>query len=73
VPPESRQPGDACSRPLYTCLGRQVLVPAVVPEFRHITVGGGISGLAGESSSFRYASAPRSPKRTLLNPYLQWV
>ncbi len=32
----------------------QVLVPAVVPEFRRITVGGGISGLAGESSSFLY-------------------
>ena len=30
------------------------LVPPVVPEFPGITVGGGYSGTAGESSSFRY-------------------
>lgn len=30
------------------------LVPAVVMEFPGITVGGGIAGVAGESSSFRY-------------------
>ena len=30
------------------------LIPPVVMEFRSITVGGGIQGAAGESSSFRY-------------------
>lgn len=33
---------------------RYRLVPPVVPEFPGITVGGGIQGGAGESSSFRY-------------------
>lgn len=30
------------------------LVPAVVPEFKGITIGGSIQGLAAESSSFKY-------------------
>jgi hypothetical protein len=30
------------------------LVPPVVPEFKHITVGGSIAGVAGESSSYKY-------------------
>jgi Delta24-sterol reductase len=33
---------------------RRGLVPPVVPEFPGITVGGGYSGTAGESSSFKY-------------------
>jgi len=34
-------------------VGKYGLVPAVVPEFPGITIGGGIAGGAGESSSFR--------------------
>lgn len=30
------------------------LLPPVVPEFKHITVGGSISGVAGESSSYKH-------------------
>lgn len=33
---------------------RYGLLPPVVPEFPGITLGGGVSGIAGESSSFRY-------------------
>ncbi|MCJ1480389.1 hypothetical protein MMC06_000544 [Schaereria dolodes] len=38
------------------------LVPAVVPEFPGITVGGSFSGTAGESSSFKYGFFDRTVK-----------
>ena len=39
------------------------LLPAVVPEFPSITIGGAIAGIAGESSSFRYGFVSESVKR----------
>ena len=39
---------------------RKGLVPAVVPEFPGITVGGSFSGTAGESSSFKYGFFDRT-------------
>lgn len=39
------------------------LLPAVVPEFPAITIGGAIAGIAGESSSFNYGFVSESVKR----------
>lgn len=39
------------------------LLPAVVPEFPAITIGGAIAGIAGESSSFKYGFVSENVKR----------
>ncbi|MFP4206487.1 MAG: FAD-binding oxidoreductase [Spirochaetaceae bacterium] len=57
VEAESRQAvvePNVSMRQLVTETIRHGLVPPVVMEFPEITVGGGIAGGAGESSSFRY-------------------
>lgn len=40
----------------------QGLLPAVVPEFPGITIGGAIAGIAGESSSFKYGFVSENVK-----------
>lgn len=47
------EPNVSMGRLVDACLPHG-LVPAVVPEFPAITVGGAFAGTAGESSSFRY-------------------
>ncbi|PIR44690.1 MAG: hypothetical protein COV10_03285 [Candidatus Vogelbacteria bacterium CG10_big_fil_rev_8_21_14_0_10_51_16] len=47
------EPGVTMEQLVYET-GRRGLVPAVVPEFPNITLGGAIAGGAGESSSYRH-------------------